>query len=152
MAVDRASLRVAETFLREGQADKALELYRELANRQFADGFYAQAGALFKKILKLCPDDEPALVRLGDVAARQGMVAEARTHYTALATRRSERGDRAGAAEMTTRLVAMDTAVALPLLSHELRAGNLEAARARIVTVLRSDPAARASIAPNRSS
>jgi tetratricopeptide (TPR) repeat protein len=146
VAADRASLRDAETFLREGQTDKALELYRAHADRQFADGFYAQAGALFKKILKLRPDDEPALVRLGDIAASQGLVADAKAHYTTVATRRSERSDAAGAAEMSARLVAMETRIAMPLLLQELRDGHLEAARARMTSVLSCDPAARAAI------
>ena len=82
-----AILRSAETFLREGQPDRALELYREVADRQFADGFYSKAGALLRKILKIQPDDTAALTRLGDIAAREGRMAEARGHYAAAAAR-----------------------------------------------------------------
>jgi pilus assembly protein FimV len=147
VAAERTSLREAETYLREGQVERAVELYREIASRQFADGFYAKAGALFRQILKIRPDDEDAVVRLGDVAERQGLVAEARQHYEAIAGRRSARGDHAGAAAMAARLTSIDTALAMASLSQELKHGQLDAASARITTLLAEDPAARAAIA-----
>jgi len=49
-------LRQAEILGLAGNRDKAITLYRELAEGYARDGFYAKAIALYKKILKLDPD------------------------------------------------------------------------------------------------
>jgi tetratricopeptide (TPR) repeat protein len=101
---------LGDLHLRAGQPDKAVVLYQRIADHLLAEGFYPKAGALLKKILKIRPDDENALVHLGDIAARQGLVAEARGYYNTVATRRTSRGDTAGADELVARLGALDPA------------------------------------------
>ncbi len=49
-------LRQAEILGLAGDREKAVGLYRELAERYARDGFYAKAIALYKKILRLDPD------------------------------------------------------------------------------------------------
>ena len=39
-----------------------------------ADGFLPKASALFKKILKIRPEDEHSMLRLGQIAAKQGLL------------------------------------------------------------------------------
>lgn len=148
MARDRASiLRTAETFLKDGHTEQAIDLYREEADREIADGFYPKAGALLRKILKIRPDDPVALGKLGDIAAREGRVAESRDHYEAAAARMAERGDTAGASEIGARLRAIATAVAVPHIAADIERDDGPAAQARVAGVLAADPAALTTIA-----
>ena len=49
-------LRQAEIFDLQGKRDKAISIYRDIAEEQARDGFYARAIAAYKKVLKLDPE------------------------------------------------------------------------------------------------
>ncbi len=51
-------LRQAEILGLAGNREEAIRVYRELAQRYAKDGFYAKAIALYKKILRLDPDQD----------------------------------------------------------------------------------------------
>ena len=131
---------LGDLYLRAGQSDKAVVLYQRIADHLLAEGFFPKAGALLKKILKIRPDDEGALVHLGDIAARQGLTAEARGYYTTVATRRRSRGDASGADELLARLGTIESGQLLSLIAAELAAGDVERATARFPELLRSHP------------
>src|SRR5690606_4095348 len=67
-----------------------------------------RAAALYKKILKINRDDEATQLKLADVSARQGLLADARALLQAVAARRRLRSDRRGEAEMIIRLGMLD--------------------------------------------
>ena len=73
-------------------------------------GFFPKAVALYKKILKIKPDDERAMWHLGNISARQGLLVDARANFVALAARRRARGDARGEAEVRIRLGDLDGA------------------------------------------
>jgi tetratricopeptide (TPR) repeat protein len=77
------------------------------ADRLLEEGFLARATAFYKKALRLNPDDEHSLSQLGDIAARQGRLADAREYFRQLADRRRARGDAHGAAACDQRLEAV---------------------------------------------
>lgn len=143
MSIDRAAtLRQAETLLRQGQLESAIAEYQALADDQPRDwntanllgdlhvragqidravarfvrtaeslrkeGFLSRAAALYKKILKLLPDDDHALVCAGELAAEQGLLADARLFFGSAASGRRSRGEAAGALEIVVRLGALD--------------------------------------------
>lgn len=99
---------LGDLYVRIGQPDKAIPLYERIADHLLSEGFYPRAGALLKKILKIRPDDETALAHLGDIAARQGLITEAKGYYGALINLRRGRGDTFGADEMQARVGALD--------------------------------------------
>ncbi|HJR60254.1 MAG TPA: tetratricopeptide repeat protein [Vicinamibacterales bacterium] len=99
---------LGDLYVRAAQPDKAAGLYRRIAEHLLAEGFYPKAAALFKKVLKITPDDEQAQLRLAEISARQGLMADAKAYYTAIASRRRERGDTAGADEIVVRLGTLD--------------------------------------------
>jgi tetratricopeptide (TPR) repeat protein len=99
---------LGDLYLRAGQNDKAVEHFRRVADQLCTEGFLAKAGALYKKILKIYPEDEGALVRAGEIAGQQRLLADARTYFNAVRERRRSRGDARGAAEITIRLGALD--------------------------------------------
>ncbi len=99
---------LGDLYARAGQTDKAAEMYRRIADHLYHEGFYPRAAALYKKILKIKPDEEACQVNLGEISSKQGLLAEAKTYFGAIAERRRARGDRAGADAMVVRLGSLD--------------------------------------------
>jgi tetratricopeptide (TPR) repeat protein len=99
---------LGDLYVRVGKADKAIEQFARIADSLYEQGFLSKAAALYKKVLKLRPDEEHARLQAGEIAAQQGFYADARTQFSAVAERRSARGDAHGAAELRVRLGSLD--------------------------------------------
>lgn len=100
---------LGDLYVRAGQLQKAAEQYSRIAEHFGRDGFYPKAAALYKKILKIRPDDEAAQLQLADMSAKLGLLADAKAQLAAVADRRRQRGDRLGADEIVVRLGSLDT-------------------------------------------
>jgi tetratricopeptide (TPR) repeat protein len=114
---------LGDLYIRAGQIDKAVEQYTRIADSLAEEGFLPKAGALYKKILKIKPDHEHALIQGAEIASSQGLLADARSYLNTVAERRRSRGDARGAAQIRIRLGNLDPA------DFEARA---TAARARV--------------------
>lgn len=101
---------LGDLYVRANQPEKAVAQYARIADHFFQDGFYPKAAALYKKILKITPDNEAAQLHLADISARQGLLMDARSYLTTVAARRRARGDARGADEMVVRLGSIDPA------------------------------------------
>ncbi len=101
---------VGDLYVRAGQTDKAVFEYNKIAEHLGGEGFLPKAAALYKKILKIKPDEEKALWHLGNISARQGLLLDARSYFNTLADRRRVRGDVRGEAEVRIRLGDLDGA------------------------------------------
>ncbi len=101
---------LGELYVRAGQPAKAIEQYARIAEHFAEGGFYPKAAALYKKILKLTPQDESVQIQLAEISAQQGLLADAKSYLNAVAARRRTRGDRRGAAEIVVRLGSVDPA------------------------------------------
>jgi tetratricopeptide (TPR) repeat protein len=101
---------LGDLYVRAGQNDRAAAQYGRIAEHFLREGFYPKAGALYKKLLKLRPDDEESQLKLADISAAQGLLLDAKSYLNAVASRRRARGDRAGAAEIVVRLGSLDPA------------------------------------------
>lgn len=99
---------LGDLYVRAGQTDKGIGHYVRIADHLETEGFYPKAAALYKKILKIKPGDEAALLQLGEIAARQGLLADAKQYFNQLSERRKKRGDHKGAAELTVRMGTLD--------------------------------------------
>ena len=88
---------VGDLLVRAGQYESAIEHYTRIADHLFTEGFLPRAAAVYKKILKVKPDQEHALVRTAEIFERQGLMVEAKKALTNIAERRLKRGDRLGA-------------------------------------------------------
>lgn len=99
---------LGDLYARASQPGMAVAQYARIADHFFQDGFYPKAAALYKKVLKLVPDDDGAQLRLADISARLGLLKDAKTYYGAVATRRRARGDARGADEIVVRLGGVD--------------------------------------------
>ena len=101
---------LGDLYVRAGQTDKAIEQFTRIADSLSDEGFLPKAGALYKKILKLKPDHEHALIQGAEISASQGLLADARASLNAVAERRRAKGDKRGAAQMVIRLGSLDPA------------------------------------------
>ena len=63
---------LGDLYLRAGNNDKAIEQYIRVADHQFAEGFFPKSAALYKKALKLAPENEHILMQLAEIGERQG--------------------------------------------------------------------------------
>ena len=99
---------LGDLYVRASQPDKAAAQYQQIADHLFAEGFFPKAAALYKKILKIKPDDEPVQLQLGETSARQGLLADAKAYFLSVAARRKARGDRPGGDEIVIRLGSLD--------------------------------------------
>ena len=99
---------LGDLYARAGQADMAVAHYSRIAEHFMREGFYPKAAALYKKILRINRDDEHTQLQLAEISAKQGLFADARTHLNAVATRRRNRSDRRGEAEILIRLGELD--------------------------------------------
>jgi tetratricopeptide (TPR) repeat protein len=99
---------LGDLYVRAGHKDRAVAQYTQIAEHLTHDGFYSKAAALFKKILKITPDEESVHLNLGELSARQGLLADAKGSFTIVANKRRARGDRAGADNITIRLGSLD--------------------------------------------
>jgi tetratricopeptide (TPR) repeat protein len=99
---------LGDLYIRAAQPDKACAQYMQIADHLMHEGFYPKAAAIYKKILKIKPDEEAVQLNLGEISAKQGLLADAKTYFLGIAGRRRARGDRGGADEMIVRLGALD--------------------------------------------
>lgn len=99
---------LGDLYMRASQSGKAVAVYRRIADHLLADGFYPKAGALYKKILKIVPDDETTQLNLAEISARQGLLVDAKAYLSGVSSRRRARGDAPGADQIVVRLGALD--------------------------------------------
>ena len=101
---------LGDLYLRAGDRDRAVAQFTRIGDYLFSEGFLPKAAALYKKALKAKSDHEPTLLQLGEIAIRQGLLADAKTYFRQLAHQRRERGDERGAAEALIRLGTVEEA------------------------------------------
>ena len=101
---------LGDLYVRADKIDKAIEQYTRIADSLNEEGFLPKAGALYKKILKVRPDHEHALIQGAEIASSQGFLSDARSYLNTVAERRLARGDARGAAQIRIRLGNLDPA------------------------------------------
>ena len=101
---------LGDLYVRAGQPELGAGQYARIAAHFMEEGFYPKASAIYKKLLKLTPDDESAQLNLAELSQKQGLLADAKAQLNAVEARRRSRGDRAGAAEILVRRAAVDPA------------------------------------------
>lgn len=120
---------LGDLYLRAGQTDKAVDLFIRVGDGLRQDGIVSKAGAVYKKILKVRPHDEHVLLQAADIAAGQGLLAEARTHLKTVNEQRRSRGDASELVDpesfiskvSAARRLAVDTPDPVDLLASKLR-------------------------------
>jgi tetratricopeptide (TPR) repeat protein len=99
---------LGDLYVRAGQIENGTAQFARIADYLNAEGFMPKAAAVYKKILKLKPDDEHTMLQLADIAARQGVFVDAKMYYRAVAARRQKQGDQFGQAQILIKLGELD--------------------------------------------
>jgi len=96
--------------VRAGQIDQAVAQYMRVAEHFAREGFVTKASALYKKIVKIHPENDAAMLRMAELSLQQGLTADARLQLQALFHQRLRRGASAAAADAATAYAAVDPA------------------------------------------
>jgi tetratricopeptide (TPR) repeat protein len=99
---------LGDLYSRAGQTERAVEQFLKVADSLREEGQFVKAAALFKKILKLQPDNERALLQAAELVAGQGLYADARAYLNTVLEKRKAAGDARGAAMARVRLGSLD--------------------------------------------
>jgi len=99
---------LGDLYARAGQVDKAVERFVEIADTLNAEGQRVKAAAVYKKIVKLKPDHEHALMQAAELVAGQGLFADARAYLNTVIDIRRAAGDQRGAAQARIMLGTID--------------------------------------------
>ena len=99
---------LGDLYVRANQVDKALEQFLKVAESLREEGQMVKAAALYKKILKLQPDNERALMEAAELVANQGLYADARAYLSVVLEKRRAAKDVRGAAMARVRLGGLD--------------------------------------------
>src|SRR5436190_10995998 len=101
---------LGDLYARAGQTERSVEQFLKVAEALREEGQYVKAAAIYKKLLKLQPDNERALMQAAELVAGQGLYADARAYLNTVLERRKAAGDARGAAMARVRLGALDPA------------------------------------------
>ena len=99
---------LGDLYGRAGKAPQAVSQFMRLGDHFLKEGVQAKAAASYRKVLKLDPGHEGALLQLVEACAQQGQLADAKTHLQAAVEKRKARGDQEGADTLAIRLAELD--------------------------------------------
>lgn len=100
--------KLGELYQRAGDTQRAVVTFTRVADHWLREGTYGKAATHYKKILKLRPNDEAALLQLVQASIRQGSLVEAKGYLKIARDAREARGDRPGADQLTLQLADLD--------------------------------------------
>ncbi len=106
---------IGDLYIRVGQNDRAIRAFQRVAEEYERRGLFSQALAICKKIHKLEPEAADHALKLGDLYAQQGFVADAKAVYASVADRL------AGSAKTSEAIAIFDKIVKLDREDHDLR-------------------------------
>jgi tetratricopeptide (TPR) repeat protein len=99
---------IGDLHIRLGQNEKAADAFRDVAVEYEKRGLYSQALAVFKKVVKIKPDDPENSVKLADLYSLQGFVAEAKKEYARTAAYLAKVGQPMDAIRVYEKIVRLD--------------------------------------------
>ena len=102
-----AANRLGDLYMQTGRIPEAIEQFTRVAQQLLDRHLLSKAAALYKKVLKIVPEDEHARMQLAEIAERQGFLVDARAHLTSVAEHRRLAGDEQGAMDLERRLQGM---------------------------------------------
>ncbi len=106
---DQATLMtVGDLFARQGDMPQAIDYFERLAQVYLSDGFNSKAIAIYKKIVKLAPNELVPLERLADLYVQQGVLSEARPLFLQIAEAHLKSNRAAKAVEVLHRLLEVE--------------------------------------------
>ena len=99
---------LGDLYGRAGKAPQAVAQFMRLGDHFLKEGVQAKAAASYRKVIKLDPSHEGALLQLVEASAQQGQLADAKIHLQSAIDKRKARGDQDGADTLAIRLAELD--------------------------------------------
>lgn len=99
---------LGDLYGRAGKPALAVGQFMRIGDHWLREGNHAKAAASYKKVLKLDPQHESALLQLVEACAQQGQLQDAKSHLKSAIDKRRERGDGDGADALVIRLSELD--------------------------------------------
>jgi tetratricopeptide (TPR) repeat protein len=99
---------IGDLYVRLGQNDKAAASFKDVAAEYEKRGLYSQALAVFKKVVKIMPDQPEHSIKLADLLSLQGFAAEAKQEYVRTAGRLEKAGRPMDAIHVYEKIVRLD--------------------------------------------
>jgi tetratricopeptide (TPR) repeat protein len=101
---------IGDVFAKAGETERAAEQFTRAADHLYGEGFLPRAAAVYKKVLKVKSHDDHALWQLADIASRNRLSLDARSHYNRLIQDRRAAGNEQGAVDCVIRIGLLDDA------------------------------------------
>lgn len=117
----KARLKLAEIYQRNGEKEKSTSEYLKAADIFSKKGFYPQAMALYKQILRQNPVADEAGVKVADIYRRMGFLGDALAQYQSLLTQYDRLGLKEKTQEILSIIKEMDPPKDLSLLPPDLK-------------------------------
>ena len=99
---------LGDLYGRAGKSAQAVGQFVRLGDHFLREGNHAKAAASYRKVLKLDPHHEAAILQLVEACALQGLLPDAKTHLQSAIDKRKGRGDQEGADALVLRLSELD--------------------------------------------
>jgi tetratricopeptide (TPR) repeat protein len=100
---------IGDLYIREKNLSEGLKQFYRLAEAYLQEGYALKAIAIYRKIVKLEPDSVAPLLKLGELYQAQGLVREAREIYFQLAEWYEKEGQNDKALETLRKVVQLDS-------------------------------------------
>ena len=81
------------TYIKLKQIDNALEVFNDVADKYIKEGFYPNAIAIYRKMLRFKPDETDVKLKLADLYVKVGMFSDAEFYYNQFADYFVHRGE-----------------------------------------------------------
>jgi tetratricopeptide (TPR) repeat protein len=130
--------KIGDLYIKLSNPKAANEQYVKVARYYGEDGFYLKAIAVWKKVLKNDPSMLEGNVTLGDLQAKQGLVADAKQTFNVVVDEYIKRNKKHEAGEVLRRLAELDPSdmkVRIRLAEYYAWEGNPDKAAAEYVAI-----------------
>ena len=120
---------LGDLLVKNSEKREAVGCYMLVAEHYSKQGFAQKAIAIYNKISRIQPESVEVSTRLAELYKVKGSLAEARSHYTALAQHYEKTGHRIEALAMWKQIALLDpnnTDVCLNLAESYIREGHLD--------------------------
>ena len=104
----RSLLKLGDVYVKKGERDVAVDVYKQVAKQYSEQGFFMKAVAIYKQILKHQGKNVEALMQLAELYEHLGLASEARQQYLLAESVLQEAGDAGAALALMQKQVELD--------------------------------------------
>lgn len=104
----RSLLKLGDVYVKKGDRDVAVDVYKRVARQYSEQGFFMKAVAIYKQILKHQSKNVEALMQLAELYEHLGLASEARQQYLLAESVLQESGDSSAALSLMQKQVELD--------------------------------------------